>query len=239
MPGTSETRSRDRFARMAGLMYLLVIAAYVSADIIRSRIDSTGGFTEVAQRIATTEHLYRFGLVLQIVEMLLTLWLAVGLYVTVRSINRNLALGALAARLAEVVLGGGWILLEYAGTYIRLAANHGDALSAAQLGALAEIAGRTSGAALNTSATFFGMGSTVFFWLFLRSRILPKAISAFGLFASVLVVGVCLTKLIAPEYSATVDRGWWPMGLAEVVTGLWLLFRGIGSKDAGNSEATA
>jgi hypothetical protein len=235
---TSETLSRDRFARMAGLMYLLVIAAYVAADRIRSHIDSTGSFVEIAHRIAASEHLYRLGLVLQIVEMLLTLWLAVGLYVTVRPINRNLAVGALASRMAEVILGGAWILLEYTGTYIRLAANHGDGLSATQYSALAAITARTSSAAYNSSAIFFSMGSTVFFYLFLRSQVLPKWMSWFGLAASVLVTAVCLTKLIAPEYSATVDPGWMPMGIAEVVTGLWLLFRGAG-KSTGDSEATA
>jgi hypothetical protein len=163
MMNRSDVTSQNRYARMAGLMYLVVIGAYILGDSIRSRIEVDGNFIESAHRILQSEHMYRVGLCVQLAEMLLTLWLAVGLYVTVRPLNRNLAIAALSSRMAEVILGGGWIVLQFAWFYCALAANHESALSPTQLSQLGELCARASSAVYNASAIFFGMGSTVFF----------------------------------------------------------------------------
>jgi hypothetical protein len=84
---------------------------------------------------------------------------------------------------------------------------------------------RTAGSAVyNISATCFGIGSILFFYLFLKSRYIPRMLAAFGVFASILVPIMCLGSLIFPEHAGTLQYGWAPMAITEVTTGFWLMF---------------
>jgi hypothetical protein len=75
----------------------------------------------------------------------------------------------------------------------------------------------------NVAAIFFSIGSGLFFYLFFKSRYIPRILSAFGVFASVVVTLVCFGGLVFPEHAATLQYGWAPMAIAEVATGLWLM----------------
>ncbi|MBV9502975.1 MAG: DUF4386 domain-containing protein [Acidobacteriaceae bacterium] len=76
----------------------------------------------------------------------------------------------------------------------------------------------------NISATFFSIGSILFFYLFLKSRYIPRLLSGLGLFASIIVMIMLFGNLIFPEHAATLQYGWAPMAIAEVTTGFWLMF---------------
>ncbi|PYQ56894.1 MAG: DUF4386 domain-containing protein, partial [Acidobacteria bacterium] len=70
---------------------------------------------------------------------------------------------------------------------------------------------------------FFSIGSLLFFYLFFKSTYIPRILSAFGVFASVVVTIMCFGSLIFPERESTLQYGWAPMAVAEVTTGLWLM----------------
>src|SRR5258708_17210519 len=87
---------------------------------------------------------------------------------------------------------------------------------------------RTAGFAVyNISAIFFSIGSILFFYLFFKSRYIPRILSVFGVFASVVVTGMCFASLILPEYAATLQYGWAPLALAQVTTSFWLMFKAV------------
>ena len=86
--------AQNKYARMAGLMYLLVIVVFVTGLFLRSSIEKSGTFLDSSHRIASSEHVYRIGVSVQLSTMLLALWLAISLYVALRPANRNLALAA-------------------------------------------------------------------------------------------------------------------------------------------------
>jgi hypothetical protein len=44
-----------------------------------------------------------------------------------------------------------------------------------------------------------------------------------GIFASLIVIGICLGGLLLPSARATLNYGWAFMALAELGTGLWLI----------------
>src|SRR5207248_9679402 len=72
--------------------------------------------------------------------------------------------------------------------------------------------------------------TTLFRSLLLRSRMIPRALSGLGIFASVLVTLLGFANLIVPRYSGTLSPGWIAILMAEVLTGLWLLIRGVDRK---------
>lgn len=151
---------------------------------------------------------------LSLIGGLLTIPLAYGLYAAVAPVHKPLAASAFAFRLLEIVL-----------TLISVLAGFPDirtALAGSSLLRLARWDNSTSFAAF-----VFTIGSTLFFLLFFRSRIIPRLFSSTGILASVLAFGACLSHLIYPPFSAMTMWAWIPMIFAELGTGTWLLLRSV------------
>jgi hypothetical protein len=89
-----------------------------------------------------------------------------------------------------------WIVLQFLSSSVHIAADHAGMFSVGQLSELSELISQASANSLNVSAIFMGMGSTIFFSLFLRSRYIPRAPSGLGIFASLVAIAACFAKLI-------------------------------------------
>jgi len=218
-------RSQQAYARLAGLKYFLVLGFDIAGSLIVSNITGNGSFIEASHQIIASETLYRIGLCCSLAGSLSTIPLAIGLYVAVKPGDANLALMALLFRLAEAAIGGMGIILSFTVLQISLAANHANAFDVNQLGALA---GLSSGVGTQVSAIFFALGSTIFFSVFLKARSIPRILSAWGIFASLVYMVYWFVSLILPRYSATIYvYSSLPILIAEISTGLWLLIAGV------------
>jgi hypothetical protein len=220
-----EQHSQRAYARFAGLMYLLVLGFDVVGVVIASSVRGNGNFVETSLRIMASETLYRVGLCCSLAGSLSTVLLAIGLYVAVKPVDGNLATMALLFRVAEAAIGGMAVIIGFTALQIYLTATHANAFNANQLGALANL---DSGTVTEVSAIFFSLGSTIYFYVFLKSKYIPRVLSAWGIFASLVYAAVWFISLILPQASATAAAyGSVPILIAELSTGLWLLIRGI------------
>lgn len=218
--------SRGAYARPAGLMYLVVLGFDIAGVIIASRIAGSGSFVETANRIIDSEQLFRIGICCGLVGALSTIPLAVALYVTVKPVDGNLAMTALLFRVVEAATGAAAIVVGFVILQIDLAAARSNAFDANQLGALADLFSHAPGT--NVSAIFFSLGSTLFFYLFLRSRSIPRLLAAWGIFASAVYATAWFVTLILPQFSSiALGLGSGPILIAELATAMWLLIRGI------------
>ena len=216
--------SQRSYARLAGLMYLVVLVLDIVGLVIASTIAGSGSFVEVSHRILANETLYRVGLSIALAGGVATIVLALSLYVTLKRVDGNLAMMALLFRVAETAIGAVGIVVAFSVLQIQLAANHANAFGADQLDALASF----SPTGIQVSAIFFCVGSTIFFYLFLKSNYIPRMLSAWGIFASLVYLAVWFTDLILPNHSGLVTiLGSLPILMAEVGTALWLLIAGI------------
>src|SRR5688500_7428826 len=80
---------------------------------------------------------------------------------------------------------------------------------------------------VNLAATFFAVGSTLFCWLLLRGRMIPRALAWLGVVASlILVVGLPLR--LFGVIGGTIGMVMWiPMAAFEIPLGFWFLLRGV------------
>ena len=101
------------------------------------------------------------------------------------------------------------------------------AFETGQLHALARLAISVQGLGMNVGFILLGLGSAVFACLLLKSRYVPKALAAWGIFASLALTTGTLTLLVFPGFGAVGMAYMIPMGLYEVGLGLWLLVKGI------------
>lgn len=217
--------SQRAYARFAGFMYLFVLGVDIAGVVITSTIGGNAGFVETSHRIMASETLYRIGLSCALVGSLSTILLAIGLYVAVKPVDANLALTALLFRVVEAATGAMGIVSAFAVLQTYLVANHANAFDANQLGALVDLGSR--GVGTDVAAIFFSVGSTLFFYAFLKSRYIPRVMAAWGIIASLVYATVWFVSLILPQYSAVVIYGSLPILIAELSSGLWLLIRGI------------
>lgn len=218
--------SQRAYARIAGLFYLLVLVFDIAGLAITSIVAGSGSFGDSAGNIAASEWLYRVGLSLSLLGTLATVPLAVGLYMTLRPADAGLALMGLLFRAVEVAVGAVGVVGSFAILQVYLAANQQGAFDGSQLRALTDL--DPLGATTQIAAISFCIGSTIFFYVFLKAHYIPRLMAAWGLFASLLYLAVWVADLVAPGMPGIVSIvGSVPILIAEVSTGLWLLIAGI------------
>jgi hypothetical protein len=224
---TNSEQSQLRYARLAGLMYILIIAIYILSIQITSRIELPGNPIETAHRIVDSELLYRAGLSLGVLNTFFAVLLAFGLYFTLKPVNNNLALLAFIFELIYVTIGAALNVFDFVFMKLQMGAYSTPALDPKQLASLANLHTFVSSVELNITCIIYGAGSILFFYLFLKSNYIPKFLSAFGLFSSILVPIMGFVFLILPQPAKTLQLGWVPIFITEIVGGLWLLIKGV------------
>ena len=230
MPSSDSHKSQIRYARLAGFMYLLVDAAYLAFVLITNRLRVPGDFTETVHRITGSELLYRIGLSSGLVASLSIVFLAMGLYVAIKPLDSNLALLALVFRLLEATFVGGQAILGFVVLKLYTSSDSLNAFDGQQLSMFVTLHAAADPVVFNSFAIFFGIGSSIFFYLLFQSTYIPKPLAGLGLLGSVLVPIICFGSLVWPHHAKMLQVGWAPIGLAEVLVGLWLLFKGINLK---------
>lgn len=83
------------------------------------------------------------------------------------------------------------------------------------------------GAELSIGLVFCALGSTLFCYLLLKSRYIPRVLAWWGLLGSAISLLSSLTIIVFPAASGIAPNCYIPVGIFEIVTGFWLLFRGI------------
>jgi hypothetical protein len=232
----SPERSQYTYARFAGLMYFFTVFD-VSGVLIIARVSGSGNFLATAHAVAASETLYRIGLVLGLIGTLSTILLAVGLYVALRPFDGNLAMTALLFRLAESVIGGVVIVFGFLTLQIYLEAGRAGAPGASRLRELGGLVSGVSVVGTNVSVVFFSVGSTLFFYLLVRSTHIPRVLAMWGLIGSIVCFIAFLASLVIPQSTELLTGiGGLPVGLAEPVVGAWLLIRGIEGRHAAPAD---
>jgi hypothetical protein len=229
MTTSSIDATQQRAARVAGFLYLAIMAiANFGQVYVPSKLFVPNDAAKTALNIMATERLFRLGIASDLLTWAGDIVLIVALYVILKSVNRNLALLALSWRLVEtailavVTLHGFDVLGLLSGAaYLReFEADRLQALTMLSIGAHA--------AGYNIGLMFFGLGSTVFSYLFFKSNYIPRILSALGVFAS-LVVAICtFAFVIFPNFALTAEPAcYMPIFLFELIAGFWLLIKGI------------
>jgi hypothetical protein len=209
-------------ARLAGALFLIVIAAVLASSVLQGGVVSGGDdIGDTFRTIADDTVSFRASTVLLLVAAVGTLALAAMLYALTKRQDENLAILALACRVVEAAL----YTVKIFSALILLSLSQAPTAGAQELGAVVADAASWS---TDVGAVFFAVGSTLFAYLLLRARSIPVPLAALGVGASlILVVGVPLDTAA----SRTTAQGasiiiWLPMFVFEIATGVWLLVRG-------------
>jgi hypothetical protein len=215
-------------AKVVGFLYLFTMATAIYAEsFIRGQLIVAGDAVQTARNIAASERLFRISIASDLIQYASLVVLVVALYVVLRPINKNVTLLAAFWRLAENVILAVGTMNAFAAVRLLSGADYLRGVDTPQLPALAYTLLRVHGAGFNIGFVFLGLGSTVFSYLWFKSRYIPRALAALGIFGSLVLVIGGLAIMVFPSLSAVGLTYMLPLGIYEVTLGFWLLVKGI------------
>jgi hypothetical protein len=222
--------SQRKAARVVGLTYLGALAPAIFAEFyVRGQLIVSSDAAQTALNIVTHERLFRLGIASNLVAFALDVALITSLYVVLESVNRGLALMALGWGLIETAILFVATLSDFDVLRILSGAEYLKAFELNRLDVLARLSVGAHGAAYGVGLVLAGLRSTMFCYLWLESRFIPRALALFGVLAS-LLMGVCsFSFIIAPELEKVVSVAIYggPIFFFELAIGLWLVFKGL------------
>ncbi|MBI1731230.1 MAG: DUF4386 domain-containing protein [Gammaproteobacteria bacterium] len=216
-------------ARVAGFLYLFLMVTGMFAEFYaRGSLIVAGDAVQTALNITASERLFRIGIVANLVTFAGGVALVWALYVVLAPISRNLALLAAFWRLAECAVLAVITLNDFVALRLLSGANYLRTIDTQQLQSLARLFVGVQGDGYRIGLVLFGLGSLVFAYLWFQSRYIPRALAAWGIFASLLVAIITMAIMVFPALGPVVIPAYYaPIFIFEVTLGFWLVIRGI------------
>ena len=252
---TATTRRQGVFsprqaARIAGAAYLVQYVTSVFPEFyVRPSLIVTGDVALTATNIVAHEQLFRVAIVSDVLAGVAVVILNAALYELLAPVHRGLARFAAFLRLVEVAVGSVIAVSGFVVLSLLTGGEPAQQFEPGELHGFAQvlIGARESGYMI--LLLFFGLGSTIYMYLLVRSRYVPRALSLIGLVGSALATILAPTQMLFPAFvQSAFDRlgalppvvmailvlVLAPILLLEFVLGLWLLIKGVhtGREDA-------
>ena len=213
-------------ARVVGALFILATVPFsISVFILTPILESPDFLTSVAQN----EGRVGAGVLLELVNHIAVVVIAVVIYPVLKSFSERLAQGYVAARSIEAALFAVGTLHLLTLAFVSREHVVAGGQQFAQLQVLGDIL--LAGHDWNNAAlpfTAFSIGALVLNYTLFRARLVPRWISAFGLLSAASILCARLLILsgadLAPSAVATMDG---PIFLQEMVFAVWLLSKGF------------
>jgi hypothetical protein len=222
--------SQRKAAKAVGFVYLFALAPAIFAEFyVLDKLIVSDNVAQTALNIMSHERLFRLGIACNLTVFALDIILITALYVVLKPVNRSLALLAAFWGLIETAVLVVAALSDFDVLRVLSGAGYLQAFEADRLQALARLSISAHGAAYNVGLVFAGLRSTVFCYLWFKSRFIPRALSAWGVFASFLLATCTFAFIIFPEARNVITIGYYggPIFIFELSMGLWLLLKGL------------
>jgi hypothetical protein len=215
-------------AIVAGALFIIGdIAGVLSKLVTRGLLDGPGALT----KIAAGQNQLVLGALLVLVMGFALAMVPVVTFPVFKEHNRVLALGTVVFRGALETVGymataGTWLLL------VELSREHAAAASQTLGSLLVAAQGSTIA---NLTTIVFSLGAMMFYFLFYRSRLIPRWLSIWGLGGAVLYLATPLLDMFGHGFGLLMA----PLAVAEIVLAVWLIVKGFDSSAAASPAALA
>lgn len=209
-------------ARIVGVLFLLAVVASLAGGIwLNSFLTQPNLFTSVAENKTQVV----IAVLLEMVNGLAVIGIAVGLYSFFREKYESLALGYVALRIVEAVVIFAAVISPLvivalgqeftAGADLAGLAPVGESLLAVRTLLVGQITG-----------IFFSLAALLLFYLLYQTRLVPRFISIWGLISVALIFTWNVIELIGISISFGMILAI-PMILNEIFLAIWLIVKGI------------
>ncbi len=214
-------------ARVAGVIYLFTMVTTMVALNVRGQLSAHGDPLQTA-KMAAFGRLFQLSIVSDLFTLAAVIMLVAALYVLLEPVNREVAFLAACLLLVECSIAAVIALTHLAAVALLGGADHLLAFDTTPLRALVYRFFRVPGAGYHLGQLFLGLGSTMFAYLWFKSRYIPRGLAACGILSSLVVAIVESAIMVFPTLAAVVKPTYWaPLFIFEIALGFWLLVKGV------------
>jgi hypothetical protein len=225
---TGET-SPQVYARIGGVLYLIIIAAGILGEIfVRGRLVVSGDAAATAQQIMASPLLWRIGITGDIIMHVCDVPLMLIFYVLLRPVHKNLALLAVLFNLIQTAVLVANKLNLLLPLFLLDNANYLKAFTPDQLHVLAYLLIKLHGYGFGIGLIFFGFECLVVGYLIFKSGYLPWILGVLIQIAGLSYLTNSFALLLAPSFAALISPAiLLPALIGEMSLCLWFLLKGV------------
>jgi hypothetical protein len=222
-------RSPQTYARIGGVLYLIIIAAGMFGELfVRGPLIVSGNAAATASHIPESIALWRAGIAGDIVMHMCDIGVMLVFYVLLSPVNRNIALFALLSNVVQTSVLVANKLNLLIPTFLLGDAEYLKAFTPQQLQALAYVSLKTHNHGFGLGLIFFGMTCIALGYLIIRSGYLPKMLGMGMQLAGVCYLINSFVLVLLPELAPRlIPAILLPPFVAELSLALWLLVKGV------------
>lgn len=224
--------SPRKAARVAGLLYLIIIIAGIFAEFfVRQSLIVPGDAVATADNIMASEGLFRLGIAGDLIMIMSDVTLAVVFYVLLKPVSSSLSLLAAFFRLAQAAILGINLLNLFFVLQLLSGADYLTVFGADQLDALVLLFlnGHSIGYAIGL--VLFGLSLLVLGYLVFKSGYFPRILGVLLIVASLGYLIDSFASFLLPNYDdyETIFAlvVFLPAFIGELSMCLWLLVKGV------------
>ena len=216
------------YARIGGVLYLLIIAAGVFAEFVRQRLVVPGDAAATASNITAHAFMFRLGIAADVYTFLSAVAVTVILYVLLKPVNRNAALLVVGFNLVQDAIGGLNALNTYRPLQLLGNAAYLKVFSREQLEAMALLSLNEHSVGFAVALLFFGCSCLALGYLTFISGLLPKALGVLMAIAGACYLTNSLAMILSPRLAAMLFPPILvPALIGELSFAVWLTVKGV------------
>jgi hypothetical protein len=217
------------YARIGGVLYLLIIAAGLFAEaLVRNRIVVPGDAAATARNITDHAFMFRIGIAADLSTFVCAVALTVILYVLLKPVSHNAALLMLGFNLVQDAIGGVNVLNTYRCLQLLGGAAYLNVFSREQLDAMALLSINTHSAGFAVALMFFGCSCVALGYLTFTSGFLPKALGVLVAIAGACYLTNSAALIISPRAASILFPSVLvPAFIGELSFAVWLTVKGV------------
>lgn len=224
--------SSKKTARIAGVLYLIIIVAGIFAEFfVRSRLVVPGDAAATANNITASESLFRIGIAADLVMIASDVALALVFYVLFKPVSNSLSLLAAFFRLVQAAVLAINLLALFFVLKLLSGADYLSVFSPEQFQALALLFLNAHGAGYSIGLVFFGINCFILGYLVIKSGYLPRILGILLIFASMGYLIDSFAKVLLSDYEKYETTFtlvvFAPAFIGELSICLWLLLKGV------------
>ncbi len=244
---TTNIESLRPLARIAGVLYLIIIVGGIYAGAVRPSLMVTGDAAATATNIVNSEALFRSAILADLAMIMADVAIGVAFYYLLRPVNAGLSLLAALFRLAQAATLGLNLLMLFIALQLLTGGVYIAAMGAETAQALAYLFLTAHGIGYSLALVFFAFSILAQGYLFIASGYFPRWLGFLLIATSLTYFADSLALFALPNYDAVAPvLATVLVAVAlpvELTVSLWLLIRGVRSTqpkpglDMPNAEA--
>lgn len=224
-----ETNSIQKFARLAGILYLIItVAAIVAHVYMPSAIIVPGDAAATANNMKESAVLFRLGGVgSELIILLSEIVLSIILYVLLKPVNKTLSILAAVSRLAMTTIHGLNLINYFFAILLVSGAGYLSVFSVEQTQSLAMLFLEAHGFGFTIGIAFLTLHVFILGYLIFKSGYFPKILGILFVLAGIGYLVDSFSLLLSANYATTPIYLSLPIAISEVVFPIWLLLKGV------------